>query len=300
LPNRIHLTDTEDKRHREAFVIMKTILIPIERPGDMSATLQTALLIARAFDSYIEGFAMQARISGFAGVDVGGTFAMETFKEDSIIEARKTQAAFDALMQEQGIPRSGQTTSGPSYGWLDDASDGEGTVGSYGRIFDLIVLSRPDAMSTGLEHRALESALFESGRPVLLSPPSPPKQIATNIMIAWNGSTEQARTIAFAMPLLRRSERVTVLTIPGGAAVPGPSGEQVTRSLQRNGIAANLLTVQLDGRSTGETVLATCAAQGCDLLIKGAYTQSRLRQLIFGGTTSHILANAMLPVFMAH
>ena len=120
------------------------------------------------------------------------------------------------------------------------------------------------------------------------------------MLIAWNGSTEQARAIAFAMPLLQRAERVTVLTIPGGAAVPGPSAEQVTRSLQRNGIPATLLTVELGGRSTGETILATAEAQGCDLLIKGAYTQSRLRQLIFGGATSHILANAMLPVFMAH
>ena len=100
--------------------------------------------------------------------------------------------------------------------------------------------------------------------------------------------------------LLQRAERVTVLTIPGGAAVPGPSAEQVTRSLQRNGIPVTLLTVELGGRSTGETILATAEAQGCDLLIKGAYTQSRLRQLIFGGATSHILANAMLPVFMAH
>ena len=39
---------------------------------------------------------------------------------------------------------------------------------------------------------------------------------------------------------------------------------------------------------------------GADLLIKGAYTQSRLRQLIFGGVTSHILAEAELPVIMAH
>ena len=74
----------------------------------------------------------------------------------------------------------------------------------------------------------------------------------------------------------------------------------MTRSLQRNGIPATPLTVELDGRSTGETILATAASQDCDLLIKGAYTQSRLRELIFGGATRHILANATLPVFLAH
>ena len=49
-----------------------------------------------------------------------------------------------------------------------------------------------------------------------------------------------------------------------------------------------------------ETILAKADELGCDLIVKGAYTQSRLRQMIFGGTTRHILANAKLPVLMAH
>lgn len=279
---------------------MKTILIPTERGESMSSALQTALLLARRFDSYIEGFALQPGISQLLAVDMGASIATESFRQESIEEAKKTKAMFEAFMQEQGVPRSSQAASGLSFSWLDDAPEGEDIVGSYGRVFDLIVLSRPDATSLGLHRRALESGLFESGRPILLSPTSPPKQIATNVLIAWNGSTEQTRAIAFAMPLLQQAERVKVLTIPGGAGVPGPSGEQLTRSLQRNGIPATPLTVELDGRSTGETILATAASQDCDLLIKGAYTQSRLRELIFGGATRHILANATLPVFLAH
>ena len=279
---------------------MKTILVPAEPRTSMSDALQTALLIARRFDSYIEGFALRSKISEFVAVDMGGSFPLDAFTREGLEEVKKTKAMFESFMQEHGVPRSGQAASGVSFGWLDDAPEGEGTVGSYGRVFDLIVLNRPDAASMGMHSRALESGLFESGRPILLAPPAPPKQIATNVLIAWNGSTEQTRANAFAMPLLQRAERVTVLTIPGGAGVPGPSGEQVTRSLQRNGVPATALTVELEGRSTGETILAACASQGCDLLIKGAYTQSRLRQLIFGGATRHILANATLPVFMAH
>ena len=279
---------------------MKTILIPTERGESMSSALQAALLLARRFDSYIEGFALQPGISQFLAVDMGGSVATESFRQGSIEEAKKAKAMFESFMQERGVPRSSQAASGLSFSWLDDAPEGEDIVGSYGRVFDLIVLSRPDATSLGLHRRALESGLFESGRPILLSPASPPKQIATNVLIAWNGSTEQTRAIAFAMPLLQQAERVKVLTIPGGAGVPGPSGEQLTRSLQRNGIPATPLTVELDGRSTGETILATAASQDCDLLIKGAYTQSRLRELIFGGATRHILANATLPVFLAH
>jgi len=146
----------------------------------------------------------------------------------------------------------------------------------------------------------LEAALFESGRPVLLAPPSPRPQMGTNVLIAWNCSTEQARATAFAMPLLERASRVVVLTVEGGAAVPGPTGQQLCRYLQLSGVPARSLTVSLDGRLTGEAVLVHANALGYDLLIKGAYTQSRLRQLVFGGTTRYILNNATLPVFMAH
>jgi nucleotide-binding universal stress UspA family protein len=203
-------------------------------------------------------------------------------------------------MQEHNVPRAGTPAGSLSFGWLDEAPEGESFVGSYGRVFDITVLGRPDANTIGLHNRAIESGLFESGRPILLSPPTPPRSIATNIMIHWNCSTEQARATAASMPLLHQAERVTVLTVVGGQGVPGPSAEQLLAHLQRNGIAAKLMSVPLNSRNTGEAILAAAQSQGCDLLVKGAYTQSRLRQMIFGGATSHILANAALPVLMAH
>ena len=161
------------------------------------------------------------------------------------------------------------------------------------------MLSRPDANTIGLHNRAIKSGLFESGRPILLSPPVPPKDIATNVMIHWNCSTEQARATAFAMPLLLAAQRVTVLTVSGGQAVPGPTAEQLLKHLQRNGIAAKPMTVGLEGEHRrGDP--SRGKSEGCDLLVKGAFTQSRLRQMIFGGATSHILAHADLPVLMAH
>ena len=74
----------------------------------------------------------------------------------------------------------------------------------------------------------------------------------------------------------------------------------MARSLKMNGIAAEPITLKPSKRGAGETILAKADELGCDLIVKGAYTQSRLRQMIFGGTTRHILANAKLPVLMAH
>ena len=97
-----------------------------------------------------------------------------------------------------------------------------------------------------------------------------------------------------------RSASVTVLTVIGGQDVPGPSADRVRKQLQYNGIAAETMSIELAGRSTGEAVLAAANAEGCDLLVKGAFTRNRLRQMIFGGATSHIMQHADLPLLMAH
>src|SRR5215475_10077349 len=76
---------------------------------------------------------------------------------------------------------------------------GDHFVGSHGRVFDVIVLGKPGRDPKGPRVSALEAALFESGRPVLITPPTPQPQMGTNVLIAWNCSTEQARTTAFAM-----------------------------------------------------------------------------------------------------
>jgi nucleotide-binding universal stress UspA family protein len=279
---------------------MKMILVPMEN-HDMRSALETALLLGQRNNSYIEGFALRWQVIELvAGIDAIGGIPLDRFKEDIEEEAKKAKQIFEIFMQEHGVPRSTETTELVSFGWLDHAAEGEDFIGNYGRVFDVIVMNRPDANSGPMHDRAIESGLFESGRPILLSPPSPPSQIATNVLIAWNCSTEQARATALAMPILQKADRVTILTVIGGTGVPGPSAEQLIRYLRCNGVVAESMRAELDGRSTGEAILASAQSLGCDLLIKGAYTQSRLRQWIFGGATQHVLANAALPVLLAN
>ena len=279
---------------------MKTILVPTQNIHAMKSTLETAVLLAQRTGAYVEGVPLWFSVPALVMAELATTVSIETYqaqREEETAEARKL---FETFMQEHGIAAAGTTADRPSFGWLAEVPPGEDLVGNLGRAFDVIVMNRPDADTAAQYNRAIESALFESGRPVLLSPPIAPKQIATNIMIHWNGSTEQARANALAMPLLRLAGRVTVLSVVGGQGVPGPSADQVRKQLRYNGIAAEPMSIELDGRSTGEAVLAAAKAEACDLLIKGAFTRTRLRQMIFGGATSHIMRHAELPLLMAH
>jgi nucleotide-binding universal stress UspA family protein len=281
--------------------VMKTILIPTEDHDRMPAVLEAALLVARAFDSYMEGVAVRPAAAAYVTVEPVSGLAIPGADQGEA--ARHARDQFESFMRGHGVPQAAQKgeqePAALSYGWPRPESVDDGFIGSYGRVFDLIALGRPGPSPQNPRMAPLEAALFESGRPTLIVPENAPRTLARNVLIAWNGSTEQAHTNAFAMPLLRLAEKVTVLTVEGGMT-PGPLGEDAARHLRRNGIKAAALTVKPGTRTTGEAILEQAAALGCDLLVKSAYTQSRLRQMIFGGATRHILANAAVPVFMAH
>jgi len=281
---------------------MKTILIPAEDHDSMPSVLETARLVAKRFDSYIEGFAVHPAAAEFLTVDPVSSLTMPHSLEAEIEIERQARGLFEAFMAANDIlraPPQSKRAATLSYGWLRPTAEADTFIGSYGRLFDLIVLGRPGRAPQNPRMAPLETAMFETGRPVLIAPPAPPTDLGRKVLVAWNGSTEQARTTEFALPLLRGAETVTVLTVEGGMT-PGPAGEEVVLHLRRNGIPATAITVAPGTRTTGEAVLDQAKALGCDLLVKGAYTQSRLRQMKFGGTTRHILANATLPVLMAH
>jgi nucleotide-binding universal stress UspA family protein len=102
-----------------------------------------------------------------------------------------------------------------------------------------------------------------------------------------------------AMPILSKAKHVMLLSVEGSIG-SGPTAKDALVHLEAHGITAIEKTAGVRGQRPGEVILAEARAQGSDLLIKGAYTQSRLRQMIFGGATQHILAAAELPVFLAH
>lgn len=267
----------------------------------MLSALDAALLLAQKFGSCMEGFALRPAVADMVAMDPDAGLTMVAVKENDAEMARQAEDLFRSFMERHNVQRRADQAAAAtlSWSWLPNAPSGHDFVGSYGRVFDAIVLARPREEWQSPSMITLESALFESGRPVLIAPPVPVRSLATNILIAWNRSTEQARTTAFAMPLLRLAERITILTVEG-STVAGPSGVEMARSLNANGIAAEPITVTPGKIAAGETILAKAAELGCDLIVKGAYTQSRLRQMIFGGATRHILAKAKVPVLMAH
>jgi nucleotide-binding universal stress UspA family protein len=277
---------------------MKSILIPVEDHAGMEAVFETALRLAEVFGSYMEGVALGPDLTQIAAADfsLGGIVFDDRTRRELLGEAHDL---FGHFMQGHGIGEHAAEPGQPSCAWRGDVLVTDEGVGEYGRIFDVIAVGRP---ATGIHQprrATLESALFESGRPLLIAPPQPPKTLGACVAIAWNASPESARSVGFAMPLLLAAKDVPVMMVPG-TRLPGPDENQLVASLRRHGIPARPVPTNDTPRGPGYAVLDTAAALGADLIVTGGYTQSRMRQFIFGGPTSQILAEANLPIFMAH
>jgi nucleotide-binding universal stress UspA family protein len=285
---------------------MRGILVHVDEHRALQSVLNCALLAARRFNGQIAGLHARPGAPRIIPVAPEGAFIPASEIVEDLERAdrdldRQLRERFETFVREHGVAAAGSVLPGAEVtaAWRDDGLAGYEALGGLGRAYDLIVVGRPLPGAAVPSMSALEAALFESGRPILIAPPVPPRKLGEVVLVAWNGSTETARTIALAMPFLCQAETVVVLSVEEGM-VPGPSGAEIAQGLVRNGIAARTQQIRAGERSTGAAILEECAAQGADLLLKGAYTHSRLRQMIFGGATSHILGNAELPVIMAH
>jgi nucleotide-binding universal stress UspA family protein len=281
---------------------MKTILLPFYDDDAAEAALDVSRQLAERFGSYVEGlFVMRPpQIIDGEGIVLADSYLTQ-LKEEGRRLGDRARARFDDCVARRGMVAGSveDPSGGVVIGWQEmEGLEGQ-VIGDHGRVFDLIVIGREFGHPWVDWHVMAEAALFESGRPVVLAPERAGNGLGENVVIAWNNSTETARTVAFAMPLLTRASTVTVVAVQGWG-VPGPGADELCGHLVRNGISATTRIIDPGTRSPGEVVLDECADVGADLLVKGAYTQSRLRQLIFGGATRHIMMHATVPVILAH
>ncbi|MBC8269873.1 MAG: universal stress protein [Rhodospirillaceae bacterium] len=285
---------------------IKTILVPIDGTEVSRTALDTALLLGRDLAAHVD--VLHVATDPKDAVPLLGEGMSAAIIEEMIQlaerEATERTARAEAMFEDarsrfglaaQESPPSGEDGSAA----LVKMTGREDVLcAEKGRLVDMVVAARPTEKSDASLAMTINAAIFETGRPVLIAPPHLPEMIGGKIAISWNGSAEASRAVAAAMPLITRAQSVTILTAENDKTSSTVAAELVTY-FAWHGVSADSRNLP-GGSQVGEVLLEDCKTIGADLLVMGAYTHSRMRQLILGGVTKHVLANAELPVLMAH
>jgi nucleotide-binding universal stress UspA family protein len=183
--------------------------------------------------------------------------------------------------------------------WTEQSGDLESLVALTGRVHDLIIIDKPKVDDL-FSQRVFEASVFSAGRPVLVVPAIATGDPLRHVVIAWNGSLEAAHVVGQSIALLHEADRVSVIQVAehksGDVALA-----DLPAYLRWHGIVASSRSPDRTAdQSTGAAILDEVERLDGSMLVMGAYTHSRLRQIFLGGVTRDVIARSKVPILMTH
>ena len=286
---------------------IKRILVPLPGSADHAGEIDTALSAAKALEAHVEALFITQPPPTRAG-DVPFTrgavvaTSVNWWAEERDRLAQAARAQFEAACTARGIPilsPSDGPCALPAASWREVEGAYLSVAVQRAAAFDLIVAASGVVMESLKE--IAEQALLRTRRPVLLAPTRPQSDLADPAMIAWDESPECWHAVSAAIPFLRHARSVQVVSVDRDAGRRRASHEDVLAYLRCHGIEAKARIVEPHAATVGDTLLSIAGEDMVGLVVMGAYSHSRLREMLLGGVTRHMLQNAAArPVLLAH
>jgi nucleotide-binding universal stress UspA family protein len=272
---------------------IKDILVHVVDGDAGAARVRAAAALARTHQAHLTGlYAMWIPpIPGYIEAQIGAE-VMQTQRSLYLEQARLAEETFNECAEDAGVPTQ----------WRCVETDRPDALALHARYCDLVVTGRREESDDRNGVSDAEHVVLTSAKPVLVMPdtrgaPAP----GEHMMVAWDGSRESTRAVDAALPLLTVAKRVSVVCIDPRDNDHGDiPGADLCAHLARHGIRTEAQSVDSGGQGAGPTLLGRAGADGADCLVMGAYGHSRLREVVLGGATAHVLQHARIPLLMAH
>jgi nucleotide-binding universal stress UspA family protein len=295
-----------DKERRAGMAYMK-ILAPLTGSASDAMVLAGAFAAAAPFKAHVLALFVRpdpAEAMPFFGEGVSGAMAQEivdTAKVAADKAANDARTALAIAAKDAGAividrPEKRDTVS---ISFREVQGNFADRVTLAGRLSDLVVFGPLKQSDTPGIAAASEATLLDTGRPVVLTGQTAPKNFARRIAIGWDGSGACARALIAAMPYLARAETIEILSVRK-PNTDCESCDEAREYLALHGLSCQERVIDAGSRAIGEVLLEAASQGGADLLVLGGYGHKSLLQMFFGGVTRHVVANAELPLFLVH
>jgi nucleotide-binding universal stress UspA family protein len=291
--------------------MIKTMLVHVSGTESDAAILSQAAAFAGSQGAHLDclhvrpgkgdllNIAASSAIGFGVEVNVGEILVQLEKDEDS--RTRKARAAFEHACKSLGLATSSAPPAkGPSAAFREMTGDEADIMIDALRANDLALVAGGGAKG-GMREGNLARLLVSGGRPLILCPGVPRAGVPKTIAVAWKPSSEAARAVSAAIPLLAKAEKVVLLTASeGDYDARENAGQEVVTHLNWHGVSAEVREVLPAGRSASEAILDVVRDIRADLLVMGAYGRARFSEILFGGFTQRILPGSDIPVLLFH
>lgn len=263
----------------------RTILVELQRNGSMEARLRATRALAARFEATLVGIHIVPTPFVPASYGEAAAYLGPRLLEEQRAASRQVRDEVRAIFERV-------CGTGSQAVWQEAEGDPGRLLVAAAHGADLVVTAKRDLPVLDVP-AVVEELTLGAGVPVVMLPPDLMDVRGSGVLVAWNGSREAARAVREGLPFLRRAERVVMCAI-GRRAIDSLDAAQAM--VGRHGVTVTGERIDQPDGDAGEVLLAQAAAHGADLLIMGAYGHGRLRELVFGGATRHVLHEAKLPV----
>jgi nucleotide-binding universal stress UspA family protein len=287
---------------------IKSIVVPmIGVPADRQL-LDFALGAAKPFAAHIHALFMRpdprALLAYTTPLD-GDPWSLQRLADDleadGAAAAKRAHETFEHWCAQNDLTETDTASATPrlTAGWSERVGAPEDAIARAGGMADLVILPGLGNDKAARDPAEIEAGLFGTGRPVLIAPARAPSDLLASAILAWNGSAESNRAVAAALPLLSKAGRVGVFCEPERMRAEAKPDDLIAY-LAWHGIKAAVVPAGRTDAGVAEKLVEAAERVRASLLVMGAYTHNRVREMVFGGVTNHVLHHATIPVLMAH
>ncbi|MES9969603.1 MAG: universal stress protein [Candidatus Thiodiazotropha sp.] len=279
----------------------KLLLMPLGDGGDHSERLNAALLVAKAMNAHLQIMHTVLEPRSLLPKKMTLPKGMLAELDQAVVRHadRNSERLFNLFKQlckeaDVDFTKKASTGEGCSASWFGVRGVRSALVAHYGKLADWIVLSRPPG---GHPTSSFEAAVSETGRPVLIVPRRLESFALDTIVVAWNCSREAVRATTVALPVLQRAKRVLLLTCRAKRQCE-PRLEELTNYLALHNVTAETRIIDAGSVNTGAVLNDAVKAESASMVVMGAYSSHRVRDLMFGDVTQYLLSKGKVPMLM--
>ncbi len=286
---------------------IRKILVPLAGADRDQVALESSAVAARHLGAHVEALFVRPDPSDampFVGEGIAGPVVQDILvaaRDAADQAAARARTQVKTLSEQSGLPvvETPQGPGGSSLSFTEDMGPFGEVVAAHSLLSDIITFVTPKADEGYGFSDALQQCLMSNGQPIFLVPESTIASVGRHVTIGWDGSAEASHAVRGALPFLHAANRIDIMTVTGGPKETTKL-DPLADYLAYHGLECTEHVVDPEGHPVGEVLMGHAQGNGSDLVVMGGYGHSRIRELILGGATRHVIHNASVPVLLAH